>query len=260
MDVFTEIFVDLRKLFSWNNSNFGGITEISLVRKPRYRHLTSPGLLLEISHSPSISEATIVRNGIPAPFFKAPTPGPSLPLFKNLCFPSPLFCSTPFKVFQTVPPSSSSNTTHQPSLQIIKRFNQISEALFYQFNCRILPDPLFLEDLPKHHTLPPPNYEVFYNHRTTPVLELAPVLGSLFNKVACLMPANLFKKRLRNRCSLVNFVKFSRIAFLKNPSDQLFLTCDLQILGDWLLYRWSCFQTVFRTLSNICDEALCENT
>ena len=194
------------------------------------------------------------------PFFKAPTPGPSLPLFKNLCFPSPLFCSFPFKVFQTVPPSSSSNTTHQPSLQIIKRFNQISEALFYQFNCRILPDPLFLEDLPKHHTLPPPNYEVFYNHRTTPVLELAPVLGSLFNKVACLMPANLFKKRLRNRCSLVNFVKFPRIAFLQNPSDQLFLTCDLQILGDWLLYRWSCFQTVFRTLSNICDEALCENT
>ena len=37
----------------------------------------------------------------PLPFFKAPTPWPSLPppFFKNLCFPSPIFCSTPFKVF-----------------------------------------------------------------------------------------------------------------------------------------------------------------
>ena len=52
----------------------------------------------------------IVRKGVPAPLFKAPipwlslprsldpacSPSPPSPLFlKNLCFPSPLFCSTP---------------------------------------------------------------------------------------------------------------------------------------------------------------------
>ena len=40
---------------------------------------------------------TIVHNGVPAPLFKAPTSWPSVhPPFKNLCFPFPLFCSTPF--------------------------------------------------------------------------------------------------------------------------------------------------------------------
>ena len=46
--------------------------------------------------------STIVRKGVPvAPLLRHPTPPwPSLlPPFLKLCFPSPLFCSTPFKVF-----------------------------------------------------------------------------------------------------------------------------------------------------------------
>ena len=37
----------------------------------------------------------------------------------------------------------------------------------------------------------------------------------LFNKVAGLRPANLFKKRLRRNCFSVNFVKFLRTTFLQ---------------------------------------------
>ena len=37
---------------------------------------------------------------------------------------------------------------------------------------------------------------------------------SLFNKVACLRPSTLLKKRLCHRCFLVNFVKFLRTPFL----------------------------------------------
>ena len=35
-----------------------------------------------------------------------------------------------------------------------------------------------------------------------------------FNKVACLRPATLLKKRLWHRCFPVNFVKFQRTPFL----------------------------------------------
>ena len=47
----------------------------------------------------------MIHKRVPAPLFKAPTPWPSLPspLFKNFCFPSPLFLFSiqpSFKVFQ----------------------------------------------------------------------------------------------------------------------------------------------------------------
>ena len=75
--------------------------------------------------------------GFQSPLFKVSTPWLSWAhhplLFQNLCFPFPLFWSTRFKVFQTVPPhplatSSYPNPTHQLSLHIINGFNkQISK-------------------------------------------------------------------------------------------------------------------------------------
>ena len=46
---------------------------------------------------------------------------------------------------------------------------------------------------------------------------------SFFNKVAGLKHANLFKKRLWQRCFPVNFVKFLRTSFLQNTSGRLLL-------------------------------------
>ena len=45
----------------------------------------------------------------------------------------------------------------------------------------------------------------------------------LFNKVACLKPATLLKRRLWHRCFPVNFAKFLRTPFLKNTSGRLLL-------------------------------------
>ena len=44
-----------------------------------------------------------------------------------------------------------------------------------------------------------------------------------FNKVACLKPATLLKRRLWHRCFPVNFAKFLRTPFLKNTSGRLLL-------------------------------------
>ena len=44
-----------------------------------------------------------------------------------------------------------------------------------------------------------------------------------FNKVAGLRPATLLKKRLWDRCFLVNFVKFLRTHFSQNTSGRLLL-------------------------------------
>ena len=44
-----------------------------------------------------------------------------------------------------------------------------------------------------------------------------------FNKGAGLSPATLLKKRLWQRCFLVNFVNFQRIHFLQNTSGRLLL-------------------------------------
>ena len=43
----------------------------------------------------------------------------------------------------------------------------------------------------------------------------------LFNKVAGLRTVSLLKKRLWDRCFLVNFAKFLRTTFLRNPSGRL---------------------------------------
>ena len=73
---------------------------------------------------------TIVLKGFPDP-----------PLFKNLCFPSPLFYSTLFLGISDSSPHphatlSCPNPTHQPFLHIINGFKQISKGLLYQFNRR----------------------------------------------------------------------------------------------------------------------------
>ena len=44
-----------------------------------------------------------------------------------------------------------------------------------------------------------------------------------FNKVVCLRPATLLKKRLWHWCFPVNFVKFLRAPFLQNTSGQMLL-------------------------------------
>ena len=44
-----------------------------------------------------------------------------------------------------------------------------------------------------------------------------------FNKVACLKPTTLLKRRLWHRCFPVNFAKFLRTPFLKNTSGRLLL-------------------------------------
>ena len=50
-----------------------------------------------------------------------------------------------------------------------------------------------------------------------------PVSESLFNKVANLRSATLFKKKLLHRCFLVTFPKFLRTPYLQNASWKLFL-------------------------------------
>ena len=44
-----------------------------------------------------------------------------------------------------------------------------------------------------------------------------------FNKVAGLRPANLFKKRLWQRCFPDNFAKFIRTFFLQNTSGRMLM-------------------------------------
>ena len=51
----------------------------------------------------------------------------------------------------------------------------------------------------------------------------SPVLESLFNKAACLKACNFIKKRLRNRCFLVNTAKILRTPILKNICERLLL-------------------------------------
>ena len=54
-----------------------------------------------------------------------------------------------------------------------------------------------------------------------------------FNKVAGLRSATLFKKRLRHRCFLMNFVKFLRTTFLQDTSGRLFL--NFQQVALWFV-------------------------
>ena len=82
----------------------------------------------------------IVCKGVPAlPFWRHWSLDPACPLFKIFISPSLISIAPPFKVFQIVPPPSCrqppscSNPTHQPSLQIINGFKQISKEWFYQF-------------------------------------------------------------------------------------------------------------------------------
>ena len=84
----------------------------------------------------AVNKLVIVRKGVPVPPFKAPTPWPSLlPPFKNLCFPSPLFCSNPSK---GILDSSTTLLLPPPALiwpTNLPWFKQISKGWFYQFNC-----------------------------------------------------------------------------------------------------------------------------
>ena len=54
--------------------------------------------------------------------------------------------------------------------------------------------------------------------------------GLFFNKVECLRPATLFKKRRWHRCFPVNFAKFLRTSFLQNTSRRLLLITFAQFL------------------------------
>ena len=64
-----------------------------------------------------------------------------------------------------------------------------------------------------------------------------------FNKVVCLRPATLLKKRLWHMCLPVNFAKFLRTTFWQNTSGRLllqfliFFKLSLRSLTDLLLSR-----------------------
>ena len=80
----------------------------------------------------------IVRKGFHPPFFKAPTPWPSLPHpFKNLCVSSTVLFHPLLRYFRQFP------TLKQISPALIWPtnpfwFKQISKGPIYQFNCRFL--------------------------------------------------------------------------------------------------------------------------
>ena len=67
---------------------------------------------------------------------------------------------------------------------------------------------------------------------------------SLFNKVAGLRPATLFKKRLWHRCFPVNFAKFLKHLFLQNFSGGCFCLKD-----DW---PYNCLSFSCLTWLKIC--------
>ena len=72
------------------------------------------------------------------PFLRHPPLYPACPLFKIFVCPSLFSLPSPFKVFQTVPP-----TLTQPLLVLIWPtnilwFKQISKEQFYRFNCHFL--------------------------------------------------------------------------------------------------------------------------
>ena len=90
-------------------------------------------------------------------------------------------------------------------------------------------------------------------HRKTPVQCL------FFNKVEGLRLATLLKRRLWQRCFLVNFVKFLRISFLTEhlrwlllfSYKHIFVIKKLQHLSSemlWFLHRWDyCWKYEFST-------------
>ena len=92
----------------------------------------------------ALTNLNIIRNEVAAlPFLRDPPLHPACPTPFKIRVSPPLFFVTPtFKLFQTVPPPhatpSSPNSTHQPSLQLINGFKQISKGWFYQFNCHFL--------------------------------------------------------------------------------------------------------------------------
>ena len=58
-----------------------------------------------------------------------------------------------------------------------------------------------------------------------------------FNKVVCLRPATLSKKRLWHRCFPVNFAKFQGIPFLHNISRLLFLEIPIKDDSEKYAYK-----------------------
>ena len=63
------------------------------------------------------------------------------------------------------------------------------------------------------------------------------------NKVACLKPATLLKKRLWCRCFSSNFVKFLRTTFYRTPPDYCFCMFD-SLHGHSLCFH--CFIAILR--------------
>ena len=49
------------------------------------------------------------------------------------------------------------------------------------------------------------------------------MLGSLFNKVACLQVCSFIKKRLQHRCFPVNIANYLRTTILKNNCERMLL-------------------------------------
>ena len=97
----TSLAFPMKGSKTWNSPAYKQITKILT---PLYK--TTGGVTLWFTTNNLVywtqehfHSKCIVRKGVPAPppLFKAPTPWPSLPpSFLNLCFPFPLFCSTPF--------------------------------------------------------------------------------------------------------------------------------------------------------------------
>ena len=72
----------------------------------------------------------------------------------------------------------------------------------------------------------------------------------LFNKVAGLRPANLFKKRLRHKCFSVNFVKFLRTTFLQATVSQNMKTLCMTVVGYSCLVK-SCSENIWKISRSI---------
>ena len=91
------------------------------------------------TQDPWIGNPAIVRKGSPAPLFKAPTPWPSLPLFKIFVCPPLFSVPSPFKAFYTVPttlmqpPPALIQPTNLPWFKQIQKGNFTSSTVtFYQ--------------------------------------------------------------------------------------------------------------------------------